>query len=110
MCHRASAANAWQCHCGYEFGQDIAKVRVLLRDQQTNAWIMLVGLLMLDISAVCWLFSLVAHGFALFSISGFVLLVVMTVRTAQKLAITRSSLRQLASREVALPKARVHTR
>jgi 1,4-dihydroxy-2-naphthoate octaprenyltransferase len=110
MCHRASAANAWQCVCGYEFGQDVEKVRALLRDQRTNAWIILVLLLVVDAMAVFGVFYAALHGFLVFSVLGFSALILGTARTVRTLLITRASLRQLASRDDALPRAWVHRR
>ncbi len=110
MCHRGSGASAWQCVCGYEFGQDIEKVRALLRSQRTNNWIILVLLLVVDVIAVAGVFYAAVHGFAVFSVLGFSALILATARTVRTLLITRASLRQLASRDDALPRARVRRR
>jgi len=106
MCHRVSQQRDWQCKCGYEFGQDVERVRLLLRDQQTNASILLVILLLLEVAAVGGVVYSAVHGFVVYSVWGFVMLTLWTARTTRKLVITRSSLRQLAGRE--LPKASVH--
>src|ERR1043165_2946026 len=60
MCHQVNEQLDWQCRrCNYEFGQPIEKVRILLRDQMTNARI------------AFW--SLVACTLALFAIPGYLL-------------------------------------
>jgi hypothetical protein len=110
MCHRASARTAWQCTCGYEFGQSLERVREMLHDQQTNAGISLALLLVLDAAALVGVVFAAAHGFIVFSALGFTALILATARAARKLLITRASLRQLAEREQPLPKAIVHKR
>jgi hypothetical protein len=109
MCHRVSAATAWRCACGYEFGQSLERVRELLRDQQTSLRIALAFLLVLDVAAVAGAVYAAMHGFIVFSALGFTTLILATARAAQKLWITRASLRQLASRDT-LPRAVVHRR
>jgi hypothetical protein len=96
--------------CGYEFGQDIEKVRVLLRSQRTNSWIILILLLIVDVMAVGGVFYAALHGLLVFSVFGFSVLILGTARTVRTLLITRESLRQLASRDDALPRAIVHRR
>jgi uncharacterized membrane protein required for colicin V production len=105
MCHRVSAAHAWQCACGYEFGQYAERVRVLLRDQQTNAWIMLASLVVVDVAAVCGMVYAAIHGFIVFSGLGFTALTLLTARTVRTLLITRASLRELDRRDTAVPRA-----
>lgn len=110
MCHRASAQTAWQCACGYEFGQDLEKVLALLRDQQINARIGLAVLLVLDTAAVAGVIYLALRGVILVAGLGFAVLIGWTVRAARKLLITRASLRQLAGWHRALPRAVVRER
>ena len=102
MCHRANEETAWQCSCGYEFGQSLAKVRVLLRSQRVNAWIALVILLALTAAA---LYAAVT-GFGILPFLGFIVLVVSAMRSVRTLWITRTSMRQLANRD--LPVATLH--
>ena len=100
MCHSASEERAWQCSCGYEFGQPIDKVIVLLRDQRTNAWIML-------------LFSILAlaASVGLVLVTGWISILLFAGcfiwmgRNIRRLLITRISLKQLASRK--LPEAKL---
>jgi len=104
MCHARNVANEWQCRCGYEFGQNIDTVLELLRDQRTNARIMLVVLIFLDLAAVgAVIYMAIFHRFVVYSVLGFAALFLATLRTARRLAITRKSLAQLSRRE--LPKA-----
>ncbi|HMG23025.1 MAG TPA: hypothetical protein VK607_16935 [Kofleriaceae bacterium] len=110
MCHRTSAASAWRCSCGYEFGQTAERVRELLRDQQTNAWITLIALALLDVAAVAGAVSAAIHGFIVVSALGFTALTLLTVRAVRKLVVTRASLRQLARLDAALPRAILHRR
>ena len=110
MCHRGSGASAWQCVCGYEFGQDIEAVRALLRSQRMNTWIILVLLLVVDVMAVFGVYYAALHGFVVFSVFGFSALILGTARAVRTLLITRASLRQLARRDDALPRARVRRR
>src|SRR5262245_47288760 len=110
LCHRSSPGSAWQCHCGYEFGQSIDKVRVLLRDQQTNAWIVLGVLLVLVLAAIGGTIYADMHGWGWtpWFLPG--LLSAAMVRTLRKLRIARESLRQLAERHAPLPKATLRKR
>jgi hypothetical protein len=82
----------------------------MLRDQQTNASIGLVLLLVLDAAAIVGVGFAAAHGFIVFSALGFTALILATACAARKLLITRASLRQLAEREHPLPRAIVHKR
>ena len=52
MCHRASDARAWQCDCGYEFGQSVDKVLELLRGQRKSAAATLAFVVFLDVAMV----------------------------------------------------------
>ena len=110
LCHRSNPPSEWQCRCGYEFGQSIDKVRVLLRDAQTNARILLVVMLVLDAATIAGTIYLMMHGWVVYSWLVSVLLIVGTVRTARKLRIVRESLRQLAERHAPLPKATLRER
>lgn len=107
LCHRSSPHSAWQCQCGYEFGQSVDKVRVLLRDARTNARILLVVMLVLDAAAIAGTIYLMAHGWLVYSSMLTALLIIGTVRMASKLRIVRESLRQLDERHAPLPTATV---
>jgi hypothetical protein len=98
---------AWQCKCGYEFGQSADRVLELLRSQRVNLRIGLVIVLILDAAAVGAVIYSVMHGFLVFSMFGFIVLGLWTARLIHKLAVTRASLRQVNARE--LPKAIVRT-
>lgn len=110
MCHRASAATAWRCACGHEYGQSAERVRELLQDQLTRTWLALLVLLVLDLAAGGAAVYAAIHGFIVSSALGFTALTLATVHTVQKLWITRASLRELARRSPALPRAVLHRR
>ncbi len=110
MCHRVNAGGAWQCGCGYEFGQRTQRLLVLLRDQQTHAWFTLALLLLVDAVAGWGAVLAALHGFIVLAALGFTALVLMTARTAHKLVITHASLRHLTRRVSVLPRAVVHRR
>jgi hypothetical protein len=110
MCHRASTAVEWHCSCGYEFGQNAERVRTLLRDQQTHAWITLMAVVVIGVAGVCGMVYAALHGFIVFSGLGFTALVLVTARTVRTLLITRESLRQLDRLDAAVPRAVVHRR
>ena len=103
MCHRASENTAWQCACGYEFGQDLETVRGMLRSQLHTAYVTSALFLLLDLGMLAMLF------FApmIIPIGGFIMLTLGFVKSIRKIAISRESLRQLAPRE--LPTARLLT-
>jgi hypothetical protein len=103
MCHRASESTAWQCACGYEFGQDIEKVREMLRAQLRTSWISFGALLLADVAMV----TLAVVGLALTPLLVLAALVGATGRSARKILVSRESLRQLAPAE--LPSARLLT-
>lgn len=104
MCHARNAIDEWQCRCGYEFGQSIDKVLELLRDQRTNARILLGVLIFLDLAALgAVAYLAIVHGIIVYSVLGFAALLLWTMRTARQLVVTRESLEQLSRRE--LPKA-----
>src|SRR5215471_2665245 len=92
LCHRSSSGSALQCHCGYEFGQSIDKVRVLLRDHETHACIGLGVLLVPNLAAIGGTIYANMHGVGL--LPWFVpgLLSAAIVRTLRKLRIARESL------------------
>lgn len=100
MCHRVSEERAWQCECGYEFGQPVDKVIELLRDQRTNARIMLVFSILAMAAAVALL--IFGPFFSIWLLGGGI---AWTGRNLRKLLITRASLKQLADRK--LPEAKL---
>jgi hypothetical protein len=110
LCHCPSPDSAWQCPCGYEFGQSADKVRLLLRDAQTNARILLVVMLVLDAAAIAGTIYLAVHGWIVYSVPATVLLIIGTVRMVRKLRIVRESLRQLDERHAPLPRATLRER
>jgi hypothetical protein len=101
MCHRASGAGAWQCPCGYEFGQSIDNALELLRDQRTNTRIMLGLLLLVDVGVLGAVVVVGLGGALVFAALGG--LFVATGRLIRKLRLTGESIGQLSRRE--LPKA-----
>ena len=103
MCHRASENTAWQCACGYEFGQDVEKVRGMLRTQLRTSWFSFGALLLADIALV----GLAVVGFALMPVLLLAALLGATGRSARKILVSRESLRQLAPAD--LPTARLLT-
>lgn len=103
MCHRASENTAWQCACGYEFGQDIETVRGMLRSQLHNAYLTSALFLLVDLAMI----PLVFFAPLILPIGGFIALTLATVKSIRKISISRESLRQLAPRE--LPTARLLT-
>ncbi|HEY1552553.1 MAG TPA: hypothetical protein VGG28_32215 [Kofleriaceae bacterium] len=105
MCHRASEDRAWQCACGYEFGQPVERTLELLRGQSRTTKIMLGIFLVLDAGAVIAIVEATLHGFVVFSGLGFAALVLGTLRQIRKLAIGRESTRLLSAK--LLPIARV---
>jgi uncharacterized membrane protein len=105
-----SAASAWQCACGYEFGQNAERVRLLLRDQQTHAWVTLAALLVVDVAAVWGLVYQAIHGFIVLAALGFTTLSLLTARTVRTLLIARARLRRLERRDAAVPRAIVFRR
>ena len=105
LCHRASDAIAWQCHCGYEFGQEPAKVLVLIDSQITNARLAFV---------LSGSFVAAAAGAMVFGLLPLPLLVYVLaliagvswgVRSAVKISMLRTSRRQLSAPRDELPKA-----
>jgi hypothetical protein len=105
MCHRASDDRAWQCRCGYEFGQDVARTRELLRDQLISAKIFLAIFVVLDAAVVLGTIELARRGVIFVSLLAFVFLILGTGRSLRKIMISRESLRALAPKD--LPVARV---
>ncbi len=103
MCHRASESTAWQCACGYEFGQDLETVRNMLRAQLHTAYVAGAIFLLLDLAMIPLLF----FSPVIIPLGGFVLLTSGTARSVRKIFISRESLRQLAPRD--LPTARLLT-
>jgi hypothetical protein len=106
MCHRASEDRAWHCRCGYEFGQDLAKTRELLRDQLTNAKIMLGLFITLELGSALLIWVAVQCGFTLApEVAGLVASAWVVARSIRKLRVSRESLKLLAPKHV--PQARV---
>jgi len=103
MCHRASENTAGRCACGYEFGQDIEKVRGMLRAQLKTSWVAFGALLLADVALV----ALAVVGFALTPVLVLAALLGATGRSARKILVSRESLRQLAPAD--LPTARLLT-
>ncbi|MBV8756490.1 MAG: hypothetical protein JO257_04410 [Deltaproteobacteria bacterium] len=103
MCHRASESTAWQCSCGYEFGQDLEKVRGMLRSQLHNAWITSILYLLLDLAMLPMLLFVPL----IVPLGAFIVLTTATARSVRKILISRESLRQLAPKD--LPTARLLT-
>ena len=103
MCHRASESTAWQCACGYEFGQDVETVRNMLRAQLHTAYVASAVCLLLDLAQIPLLF----FAPVVVPLGGFILLTSATARSVRKIVISRESLRQLAPRE--LPTAKLLT-
>ena len=101
MCHRASESTAWQCACGYEFGQDVETVRNMLRSQLHTAYVSAAACLVCDLGVL----ALVFVAPMILPISGFILLTMGFVKSIRKIAISRESLRQLKPRD--LPTARL---
>ena len=97
-------ARAWQCDCGYEFGQSVDKLLELLRAQRTNARItaIVVGL---DAAMIGAMVYALMHGVAVVSGLLFIGLMYWTFRSVQRLRITNESMRQLAAKT--LPEARL---
>ena len=103
MCHRASESTAWRCSCGYEFGQNVEKVRDMLRAQLRTSWFAFGSLLVADLALV----ALAVVGLALTPVLVLAALLGATGRSARKILVSRESLRQLAPAE--LPTARLLT-
>jgi hypothetical protein len=107
MCHSVSDSRDWRCRCGYEFGQDLETLGVLLRDQRFNQRIAFFALLALDLGMAITVAYFASRGFLVYSVFGFVALTAATIRAGRKLLITRSSIKLMAQRQAALPKATV---
>jgi|SRR5450432_980582 hypothetical protein len=105
MCHRASDALAWQCDCGYEFGQSVDKVLELLRGQRKSAAATLAFVVFLDVAMVGAVIYSAMHGVIVLSFFLVLGLVYWTFRSVQRLRITNESMRQLAAKP--LPEARL---
>lgn len=103
MCHRASESTAWQCACGYEFGQDVETVRGMLHSQLQNAYFTSALFLLLDLAMIPLLFLAPV----ILPLGAFVVLTSATATSVRKILISRESLRQLSPRD--LPTARLLT-
>lgn len=107
LCHKANATNAWQCECGYRFGQSVEKSLQIVRSQLHNAHLIFWLLLAIDlgvIGLVVWS-ALAGRAVVIVPSFGFAYCVVKTVRAGQKIALTRASIRSLEKQK--LPEARV---
>src|SRR5215468_3438550 len=91
-CHRASAAAGWRCGCGQELGPGVEQVRAVLRDRQTDAWVALALLLVLDAAAVGGVVYAALQGFIVSSALGLTALILVTARAVQRVRVTRASL------------------
>src|SRR5690349_2596769 len=99
MCHQANGGLDWQCRrCAYEFGQPIEKVRTLLRDQMTSARITFWILVVIDLALVAVPGYLVYSGSRYVFAPGivtFAFLLRWTIRSGQRIRISRESLQSL---------------
>lgn len=106
MCHQANEDRAWQCRrCGYEFGQPIDQVIDLLRGQLRTNRILFASFAALEVALVggyIWLHLLLPP---ILPATAFVVGMVLTVRAAFRIRLTRESLRALSAQQAALPKA-----
>src|SRR5437763_9555234 len=109
LCHRENAADAWQCACDRERGQSAEAVRALLRIRQTNAWIALALLVVIDVAAIGGLVHAASHGFIVMSSVAFTVLLLTTARRVRTIQLVRASLRAL-DRRTAMPRAVVYRR
>jgi len=109
MCHYVNDRQAWQCRCGYEFGQDPDVTRTLVRSQLVNLRIGFIVLLVLVLAAAGLMAWWVLAGEIVVSpfwpCVGLALLVVLSVRTGRKILLARRSLRSLDRQKAPLPKA-----
>jgi hypothetical protein len=109
LCHRITAAYAWQCACGYEFGHSAEAVRAVLRSRQTSALIALILLTVLGAAAVTGLVHAAIHGFIVLSALGFTAVILVTARAVHTLRLVRTRLRAL-DRRAAVPRAIIYRR
>lgn len=108
MCHFANEGTAWQCgRCGYEFGQSIETLRGMLLDQLRGARITFWILFALDLAVLVGVVVGVMHGMVLLPGLPFIALTWWTVRTGQKISISKHSLALIADKQAELPKATV---
>jgi hypothetical protein len=100
MCHQINE-RAWKCErCGYKFGQDPKVTLELLRSQRSSQRITFWVLISLTLLSIPLMLALLAIGFPPIGPPlGLLLLVVVTVRTWQKLGITASSIRFLERKQ-----------
>lgn len=111
MCHGVNEDRDWQCRrCGYEFGQPVERVRELLHDQLTNARIALWLLLVADVVLVALPLYGLFVGARVVLVPGIITVLFLTratVKSAQKISISKQSLRALESHDqpAELPKA-----
>ena len=108
MCHFAKEGTAYQCdRCGYEFGQSHEKLREMLLAQLARARTTLWVLLALDAALLAGVFYALTHGFVLLPWPPVVALTWWTVRTRQKIAISKHSLALIHKQQAKLPEAKV---
>jgi hypothetical protein len=106
MCHRANEATAWQCtKCSYEFGQDVDKLRTLLRDQLKSAWIVFSLLAVLDLAVIAAVVWGISNGHPVMPGILDALMLYWTYRVWTKISISRHSLRLIDEKQAPLPKA-----
>ncbi len=103
MCHTVNEDRDWQCRrCGYEFGQPIERVRELLRDQMTNARIALWFLIAADVVLFAIPLYCIFIGARVVILPGMLVVAFLTratVKNAQKISISKQSLRSLAEQD-----------
>jgi hypothetical protein len=104
MCHVANNAENRECRdCGYTFGQSVEALRGLLRSQKRWSLLLFVGLLALDVGVLFGLALLPV----LVVVAPLVTTAWFTYRALNKFLIARHSLKLLAAKEDAVPKARL---
>ncbi|HEY5944433.1 MAG TPA: hypothetical protein VIV40_03035 [Kofleriaceae bacterium] len=105
MCHRANRDSAKECDdCGYEFGQSIDTLRGLLETQLLNARAMFWVLAVADLLVLGAVVGLaLTYGYVLLPVLPFIFFTYQAVRAAQKVSITKHSLRLIEQKQ--LPKA-----
>jgi hypothetical protein len=104
MCHRANDARAWQCDCGYEFGQTVDKVIELLHAQRRRSRISLSIFLGLDAVTVGAVAFSALKGVVIMPGLLLTAMTYWTFRSVQRLRITSESLRQLEAKTLPVAK------
>jgi hypothetical protein len=105
MCHHANEGTAWQCvKCGYEFGQSRDKLREMLLEQLGRARIHLWIFVLFSLVVTAVVGYLIARGIIGFVVGTTIIpFIWWTVRSAQKISISKHSLALIEEPE--LPKA-----